>query len=120
MDRRSFIRISLGSGGALLLASCSNDSSATPTSTAVTPDSVGPTPTSGATSTTSAVAGDPFEPNLFVRVDTDGSVTLTIHRSEMGQGVRTALAMVLADELDVDFGRVTSPNRRRTKRSAAR
>ena len=107
MDRRSFIRISLGSGGALLLASCSNDASSTPTTATVTPDSVGLTPTSDATTTTSSPPGEPFEPNLFVGIGTDGSVTLTIHRSEMGQGVRTALAMVLAEELDVDLGAVT-------------
>ena len=44
-----------------------------------------------------------FEPNLFVALDTDGTVTVTSHRSEMGQGIRTAIAQVVADELDADW-----------------
>ena len=36
----------------------------------------------------------------------DGTVTLTIGKSEMGQGVRTALAMILADELEADWPRI--------------
>ena len=47
-----------------------------------------------------------FKPNGWVRIDGDGSVTLTIGKSEMGQGVRTALAMILADELGADWKRV--------------
>jgi len=51
------------------------------------------------------VAGT-FEPNLFVALDADGTVRITTHRSEMGQGIRTALAQVVADELDADWSRV--------------
>jgi isoquinoline 1-oxidoreductase beta subunit len=40
-----------------------------------------------------------FSPNGWVKIDIDGTVTLTIGKSEMGQGVRTSLAMILADEL---------------------
>ena len=47
-------------------------------------------------------AAGQFKPNGWVRVDTDGTVTLTIGKSEMGQGVRTSLAMILADELEAD------------------
>ncbi|MDD3650555.1 molybdopterin cofactor-binding domain-containing protein [Immundisolibacter sp.] len=47
-----------------------------------------------------------FAPNAFVRVDTDGAVTLTLHKSEMGQGAHTGLAAILADELDVDLAAV--------------
>jgi isoquinoline 1-oxidoreductase beta subunit len=47
-----------------------------------------------------------FKPNGWVRVDADGSVTLTIGKSEMGQGVRTSLAMILADELEADWSRI--------------
>ena len=39
-------------------------------------------------------------------MDGDGSVTLTIGKSEMGQGVRTSLAMILADELEADWSRI--------------
>src|SRR3546814_14186454 len=41
-----------------------------------------------------------FAPNLFVSIDVDGQVTLTAHRSEMGQGIRTGLAQLLAAELE--------------------
>lgn len=48
----------------------------------------------------------PFEPNAFIRIDADGTVTLTVSKSEMGQGARTALPMILAEELEVDFAAV--------------
>jgi isoquinoline 1-oxidoreductase subunit beta len=47
-----------------------------------------------------------FKPNGWVRIDGEGTVTLTISKSEMGQGVRTALAMILADELGADWSRI--------------
>jgi isoquinoline 1-oxidoreductase subunit beta len=47
-----------------------------------------------------------FKPNGWVRVDADGGVTLTIGKSEMGQGVRTSLAMILAEELEADWSRI--------------
>ncbi len=47
-----------------------------------------------------------FKPNGWVKIGDDGTVTLTISKSEMGQGVRTALAMILADELGADWPRV--------------
>ncbi|MYD96328.1 MAG: xanthine dehydrogenase family protein molybdopterin-binding subunit [Gammaproteobacteria bacterium] len=53
------------------------------------------------------VAADTFEPNLFLALDSDGTVRITTHRSEMGQGIRTALAQVVADELDADWSRIT-------------
>ena len=45
-------------------------------------------------------------PNLFVSIDPSGTVTIVAHRSEMGQGVRTGLPMILADELEADWDRV--------------
>jgi isoquinoline 1-oxidoreductase beta subunit len=47
-----------------------------------------------------------FAPNLFVSIDPSGTVTIVAHRSEMGQGIRTGLPMVLADELEADWARV--------------
>ena len=44
-----------------------------------------------------------FAPNAFIRIDTDGTVTLIMPQVEMGQGVYTALAMILAEELDAPF-----------------
>ncbi|MBB4632075.1 xanthine dehydrogenase family protein molybdopterin-binding subunit [Sphingosinicella soli] len=46
------------------------------------------------------------DPALFVAIGDDGAVTITCHRAEMGQGIRTSLAMVIADELEADWNRV--------------
>ncbi|MDQ1902682.1 xanthine dehydrogenase family protein molybdopterin-binding subunit [Paracoccus sp. WLY502] len=46
------------------------------------------------------------DPRIFVAIDPDGTVTVTVHRSEMGQGVRTSIAMAVADELEADWTRV--------------
>lgn len=46
------------------------------------------------------------DPNVFIRIDEDGSVTVINHRAEMGQGIRTSLVMVAADELGADWDRV--------------
>jgi isoquinoline 1-oxidoreductase beta subunit len=51
-------------------------------------------------------AATSVQPNLFVRIDNEGTVTLTCSRSEMGQGVRTGIPMILADELEADWRRV--------------
>jgi isoquinoline 1-oxidoreductase beta subunit len=48
----------------------------------------------------------PFKPNAWISVAADGSVILTIGKSEMGQGVRTSLAMLLAEELEADWTRI--------------
>ncbi|HVH70888.1 MAG TPA: molybdopterin cofactor-binding domain-containing protein, partial [Candidatus Dormibacteraeota bacterium] len=47
-----------------------------------------------------------FHPNVFLGIETDGTVYIIAHRSEMGNGSRTALARVLADELNADWNRV--------------
>ncbi len=46
-------------------------------------------------------AVDEFRPNPWIRIRRDGTVVLVVGRSEMGQGVRTALPMLLAEELEV-------------------
>jgi len=50
--------------------------------------------------------GDGLRPNVFVHVATDGWVTIVCHRSEMGQGVRSSLPVLIADELGADMARV--------------
>jgi isoquinoline 1-oxidoreductase beta subunit len=45
-------------------------------------------------------------PVAHVRVDDAGTVTVVCHRSEMGQGIRTTMAMIIADELEADWERV--------------
>ena len=47
-----------------------------------------------------------FAPNAFIRIDKTGKTTLVMPQAEMGQGVYTAIAMILAEELDADFAQV--------------
>ena len=47
-----------------------------------------------------------WNPSVYLGLDTDGSVIIVAHRSEMGTGVRTSLPMVVADELEADWTRV--------------
>ena len=47
----------------------------------------------------------PWEPHVYVRLDDDGTVTLICHRSEMGQGIRTTMPMIIADEMEADWSR---------------
>ena len=47
-----------------------------------------------------------FEPSRWIAIDQDGQVILAVGKSEMGQGVRTALPMILADELGADWSRI--------------
>jgi isoquinoline 1-oxidoreductase beta subunit len=87
VTRRDILKAGGAAGGALVLgigpAGCADDSA---------PDE--------------APAG-PFVPNVFVAVNTDGTVQITVSRSEMGQGVRTSLPRIVADELEADLDRVT-------------
>ncbi len=45
-------------------------------------------------------------PHAFVSIAPDGTVTIVCHRSEMGQGVRTGMPLIVADELEADWARV--------------
>jgi isoquinoline 1-oxidoreductase beta subunit len=46
------------------------------------------------------------DPLVFVAIEPDGTVVITAHRSEMGQGSRTSLPMIVADEMEADWSRV--------------
>ena len=48
------------------------------------------------------------QPSAFVQIAANGEVTVTINRLEFGQGVQTALPMILAEELDADWSLVRS------------
>ena len=48
-----------------------------------------------------------FKPNLFLSIPSRGPIELVCHRSEMGQGIRTGIAMLLAEELDVKLDNIT-------------
>src|ERR1700760_3165170 len=47
-----------------------------------------------------------FAPNAFIRIEEAGRTTLVMPQVEMGQGIYTALAMILAEELDADLGSI--------------
>jgi isoquinoline 1-oxidoreductase beta subunit len=46
------------------------------------------------------------DPLAFISIAEDGTVTVVCHRSEMGQGVRTGMPMIVADELEADWSKV--------------
>jgi isoquinoline 1-oxidoreductase beta subunit len=82
-SRRAFLQTGLAAGGALLVGfrlALANSSG---------------TQTHG-----------PFAPNAFIRIDPQGAVTLIMPQVEMGQGVYTSIAMILAEELDVKWEQV--------------
>ena len=87
LSRRAFLEVSALVGGGLLLG-CQLGG------------------TSGPRAAASAGAPARFAPNAWVSVGSDGAIALICHRNEMGQDVHTSLAMLLAEELNVDPRRV--------------
>ncbi len=59
-----------------------------------------------AASRTTAAANSAWNPSVYLGIETDGTVIVVAHRSEMGTGIRTALPTIVADELDADWARV--------------
>jgi isoquinoline 1-oxidoreductase beta subunit len=53
-----------------------------------------------------AMAKAALQPSVYLAIDTDGTAYVVAHRSEMGNGVRTSLPRIVADELDADWSRV--------------
>lgn len=53
-----------------------------------------------------AAEADSFSPNAWLRIDPDDSITVAVFRSEMGQGVRTSIPMIIAEELEADWSKV--------------
>jgi isoquinoline 1-oxidoreductase beta subunit len=47
-----------------------------------------------------------FAPNAFIRISSDDSVTIIVHKSEMGQGVYTSLPMLIAEDLEADWTKI--------------
>ncbi|MCU0411163.1 MAG: xanthine dehydrogenase family protein molybdopterin-binding subunit [Bacteroidetes bacterium] len=85
IDRREFIKVASAAGTGLVLAFYL------------------PATADAAVDT----SGGTFEPNVWLRIGTDNRVTITLSRSEMGQGIMTSMAMIVADELDADWKNVS-------------
>ncbi len=49
---------------------------------------------------------DKFSPNVYIQIGTDNIVSIVVHRSEMGQGIRTSIPMIVADELGADWEKI--------------
>jgi len=52
-------------------------------------------------------SGSTFAPNAYLKIAPDGKITIVVARSEMGQGVRTSLPLILAEELEADWKQIT-------------
>jgi len=88
LTRRQFLRLSAGAGIGLVLGVYISGC-----------QSLIPIPDQSADDE----AGEEFLPNAFLKISPDNIVTVVVPRMEMGQGVRTALPMIVAEELDADW-----------------
>ena len=89
VDRRQFLRVSAIAGGGVLLA------------TYIEPFANASARLSGA-----GKAADEFRPNAYIRITPDGTITIIAKNPEVGQGVKTMLPMLIAEELEVDVDKV--------------
>ena len=89
LDRRGFIKICAVAGGGLLIGTYISFGNSSALAEAA--------PTGAAD----------FVPNAFIRISPSGAVSLIAPNSEMGQGAKTALPMIIAEELDVRWEQVT-------------
>ncbi len=90
ISRREFMKRTGQAGGGLVFA-LTFASACQPDETAVGP---------------AAKAATYVAPNVYVNIRKDGIVEIICHRSEMGQGIRTSLPQVIADELEADWDKV--------------
>ncbi len=86
LDRRSFLRVSAVAGGGLLLSLYLTD----------------PVEAQGR----GGPPAPPLDPNAFIKILPDGTVHIMAKNPEIGQGIKTMLPMIIADELDVDWSAV--------------
>ncbi|HEY8551508.1 MAG TPA: xanthine dehydrogenase family protein molybdopterin-binding subunit [Vicinamibacterales bacterium] len=87
VDRRSFLKVSALAGGGMLLSATFE-------------------PALGHAAAEAAATATTFSPNAFIRIGTDGIVTIMAKNPEVGQGAKTMLPMIIAEELDVDWKNV--------------
>jgi isoquinoline 1-oxidoreductase beta subunit len=85
LDRRAFLKVTVAAGGGLVVGGYLSDLVGAPA--VVKADGV-------------------FEPNVWVKISADDTVTMTLTMLEMGQGVMTSMPMLVAEELDIDWNRI--------------
>ena len=90
MDRRSFLKLATMAGGGLVIGHY------------VRPDAAAEIAKPDVEK-----VGELFIPNVFIRIGTDGTVTIFSARPEVGQGIKTSLPMVVAEELGADWNNVS-------------
>jgi isoquinoline 1-oxidoreductase beta subunit len=91
MDRRSFLKVTALAGGGLMIATAVDGMDALLAQ-------------SGAPST--ALGAGDFTPNAFIRITPDNIVTIIAKNPEVGQGVKTSMPMLIAEELGVEWKNV--------------
>jgi len=87
LSRRRFLSVSAAAGGGLLIGFMA-------------------VPSIRDADAAQSVAGEPFTPNAFIRIGSDGQIVLTMPYVEMGQGTYTSIPMLIAEELEVDLKQV--------------
>ncbi|MCL7454784.1 MAG: xanthine dehydrogenase family protein molybdopterin-binding subunit [Anaerolineae bacterium] len=95
LSRRKFLKVSVAAGAGLTLGIYLSGCQGSPTPT--------PPPTSPPAPAAIPEEAGLLEPNVYLTVDRRGIATIRSFRSEMGQGIRTAMAMIVAEELDVEW-----------------
>ena len=83
VDRRAFLKVTASVGGSILLSACFDPRTQT-----------------------ADAQSNLFEPNAYIRLSPDGMVTIVAKNPEIGQGVKTMLPMLIAEELDVEWKHV--------------
>jgi isoquinoline 1-oxidoreductase subunit beta len=81
VSRRNFLRVSIIAGGGMLVGFSALSNSETGDNTEATP----------------------FSPNAYIKISPDGKITLMSPNPEIGQGVKTSLVMLIAEEMNVDW-----------------
>jgi isoquinoline 1-oxidoreductase beta subunit len=89
VDRRAFLKVSALAGGGLLVGTYLRFDDAS------------------AYAETLSTTAENFTPNAFISIAPTGAVTIIAPNSEMGQGIKTSLPMIVAEELDVPWAQVT-------------
>ena len=98
VSRRDFVRVTALAGGGLLIGTWLDSRLAGALAAQAAPASAG---------TAAAAVADEFSPNAFIRIAASGAVTVVAKNPEIGQGIKTMLPMLVAEELDVPWESIT-------------